>query len=372
MKEWLEARNILAVHPIPRPILDHPPRRIAIFRALQLGDLLVAVPAFRSIRSGFPEAEITLIGLPWAAAFARRFHRYIDRFVEFPGYPGIVEAEADPERTERFLKEQRSYGYDLAIQMHGSGVTSNRFVLALGARVTAGPYEGDRPSSLTLSMPYPADEPEVLRNLAVARLLGCPDEGTQLEYPLFDDDRAAAATLLREVSLASGPLTGLHVGARSPARRWPAEYFATVADTLVQRHGAQIVLTGGPDDEPVVRTVMERMETNAVSVAGKTTRGSLAALIAELDLFISNDTGPAHVAEAIGTPSITIFGPVDPKRWAPLDQEVHRIVRRKVACSPCPHWECPIDHRCLRWLKPRVVLDAAADLLPAGAIACNA
>src|SRR5438128_4644818 len=90
------------------------PRKIAVFRALYLGDLLLAVPALRSIRAGFPNAEITLIGLPWAASdFVRRFHHYIDRFVEFVGYAGISEVAVVPERTERFLAEQRAYGYEL-------------------------------------------------------------------------------------------------------------------------------------------------------------------------------------------------------------------------------------------------------------------
>src|SRR5438270_13527449 len=93
--------------------------RIAIFRALYLGDMLLAVPALRSIRAGFPDAEITLIGLPWAADFARRFSHYIDCFVEFAGYPVIAEVEADPVRTWPLFEDQRTFGYDLVIQMHG-------------------------------------------------------------------------------------------------------------------------------------------------------------------------------------------------------------------------------------------------------------
>src|SRR3954451_11977568 len=88
-------------------------KKIAVFRALYLGDLLLAIPALRALRAGFPGAEITLIGLPWAASFAQRFERYVDRFVEFPGYPGIDEVVVEPERSARFLAEQRAYGYDL-------------------------------------------------------------------------------------------------------------------------------------------------------------------------------------------------------------------------------------------------------------------
>src|SRR5947209_18092225 len=101
------------------------PQRIAIFRALQLGDLLQAIPALRAIRTGFPKAEITLIGLPWAKSFTQRYDRYIDRFVEFVGFSGISEVEVIPSRIASFIQEQQVYGYDLAIQMHGSGRTSN-------------------------------------------------------------------------------------------------------------------------------------------------------------------------------------------------------------------------------------------------------
>ena len=113
------------------------------------------------------------------------------------------------------------------------------------------------------------------------------------------------------------------------------------------------------------------MEAQALIVAGQTSLGGLAAMIRELDLFISNDTGPAHVGDAVGTASVTIFGPVDPQRWAALDQRLHPIVRRAVACSPCMYWECPIDHRCLRWVTPQMVMKVAEGLLMRGAVACN-
>jgi lipopolysaccharide heptosyltransferase II len=338
------------------------PRRIAIFRALQLGDLLTAVPALRALRQRYPRAEITLIGLPWAASFVQRYAQYLDRFVEFAGYPGIAEVPYDPERGQRFLAEQRAYGYDLAIQMHGSGQTSNPFVLELNAPLNVGYYEGEPPEGLTLSRPYPHHQPEIVRNLGLAELLGADVSQTGLEFPLFEQDYAEAATLLRKLPKASRPWIGLHPGSRPPARRWPAEYFAAVADTLARRFDAQIILTGGPVEEMTVEEVIRYMQAPAINLAGQTSLGGLAAIISKLDLFISNDTGPAHIADAVHCPGVTIFGPAEYERWKPLSATRH-AVRQPVPCSPCSFWECPIDHRCLRWLNPERVIDSAASYL---------
>lgn len=345
------------------------PRRIAVLRALQLGDLLLAVPAFRSLRAGFPEAEITLIGLPWAERFVDRFDCYLDRFVEFAGYPGLVEVPIDEARVETFLAEQRAYDYDLVVQMHGSGRTSNPLALALEGRLTVGFYEGYRLPRLDLGAPYPDHGSEIIRNLELARLLDCPDPGTRLGFPLMPADRVEATTLLSRFPSANRPWIGIHPGARPPARRWLASHFASVGDALADRYGAQIVVTGGPGEEAIAAEVARQMRSRPLNLAGETTLGGLAAIIARLDLFISNDTGPAHLAVALDTPSVTIFGPADPDRWAPLDQQRHPIVRRPVACSPCGYVECPIDHRCLRWIEPEAVLETA-EILLRGAVTC--
>lgn len=346
-----------------------PVRRIAVVRALYLGDLLLAVPALRTLRTGFPDAEITLIGLPWAASFVRRFSHYLDRFVEFPGYPGIAEVAVSPHRTLRFLDEQRAYGYDLVIQMHGSGRTSNPFALALGGGTTAGYYPDDGPdgSGLTLGAPYPDDRPEIFRNLGLTGLLGLPPRGLELEFPLFDADRAEAAALMDR-----HPCIGIHAGARASARRWPPERFAAVADYLAKRFDARIVLTGGPDETETARVVANRMEAEALDLAGATSLGALGALIDGMDLFISNDTGPAHIADALDVPSITIVGPADQRRWAPLDGVRHPIVRRPVGCNPCPYRDCPIDHRCLRWIDAIEVIAVAERLLTKERVPCSA
>src|SRR5918911_1324444 len=158
----------------------------------------------------------------WAISWwrCRRFRRYVDRFVEFGGYPGIDEVAVDPGRSAHFVEEQCAYGYDLVVQMQGSGRTSNPCALALGGRMTAGYYEGEPPAGLTFGAPYPDDLPEVRRNVGLIRLLGCPHRGLELEFPLFAHDRAEAAALLTPHPPAPSPSRGEGERAAAPL---PAE-----------------------------------------------------------------------------------------------------------------------------------------------------
>ncbi|HEY7416425.1 MAG TPA: glycosyltransferase family 9 protein [Ktedonobacteraceae bacterium] len=356
-----------------RPVsVPQHPERIAVFRALYLGDLLVAVPALRALRALFPQAEITLIGLPWATAFVSRYPRYVDRLVVFPGYPNIEDRGASSEEIARFLAEQQAYHYDLIIQMHGSGKTSNSLVKQLKGKVSAGYYDESRPELLPITAPYPQGQHEILRNLGLVALLGQFDWDLQLEFPLHATDEAEIAALLAQVSgstktsnghLEHTRLIGIHPGSRSPARRWPPAYFATVADELARRLNAHIVLTGSADEQATVSEVLHYIHVPALNLCGCTSLGGLAALINRLTLFVSNDTGPVHIACATRCPSITLFGPAEYSRWAPLDHTLHPAIRRPVMCSPCGYWECPIDHRCLRWLTPDRVLTVAERLL---------
>jgi ADP-heptose:LPS heptosyltransferase len=221
-----------------------------------------------------------------------------------------------------------------------------------------------------VAAPYPARLPELLRCLRLVERLGCPARGAYLEWPIAAVERAEAAALLAPLASRPRPWVGLHPGARAPARRWPAARFAAVGDALARRLGASLVVTGGPDEVAVVEEVAARLATPALPLAGGLSLGALAAVIATLDLFVSNDTGPAHLAQAVGTPCVIVFGPADPRRWAPLDRR-HRVVRQPVSCSPCGHWQCPTDHRCLRRIAPARVVAAARAVLAEEGRACG-
>jgi len=348
-------------------------RKIAIFRALYLGDMLLAVPALRAIRQRYPGAEITLIGLSWAAAFAQRYPDYLDRFVEFAGYPGLPEVELCPQRSQAFVEAQRAYRYDLVIQMHGNGLSSNAFVNELRAGMTVGYVPGKGAQSgarPTIASPYPTQNHEIYRNLGLANLLGCRRLDPSLEFPLWPEDFLAINHLLATLPQKDGPWIGLHAGAKHPARRWSPPSFAQLADGLAHDLHANIFLTGKADERSTVREVISSMQTTPINLVGLTSLGGLAALLSRLDLFISNDTGPVHLAYALDTPSITLFGPTDYQRWRPLAQQRHISLRAPVACSPCLHQVCPIDQRCLSRISPALVQAVALAYLKDAPSAC--
>ncbi|HEX6793474.1 MAG TPA: glycosyltransferase family 9 protein [Casimicrobiaceae bacterium] len=333
------------------------PRRIALFRALQLGDLLCAVPALRAVRNSFQDAEITLIGLPWAAQFVRRFARLVDRFVEFPGFPGLPEREPDIRALPRFLAEAQAARYDLAIQMHGRGDLTNSIVAALGARVTAGfcPPGGDCPDPLRF-LPWPSSGTEIHRCIALTDFLGLARAGDRLEFPFEDDEIAQGDALLSRHGLASRRFVCVHPGARLYTRRWPAEYFAAVAQDVVRR-GFAVVLTGSSEEALITRRIARALPAGSfVDLAGHTKLGVFAAMLRHARLLVANDTGVSHVAAALRVPSIVVCCGADPHRFAPLDHVLHEVLHHAVPCRPCAHVHCPIGHPCAQKLSPERVI----------------
>ena len=302
------------------------PSRIALVRALKLGDMLCGVPALRALRAAVPDAEIVLVGLVWARAFAERFDRYLDGFLELPGYPGLAEAPVRVTEIPRFLAEAHAMRFDLAIQLHGSGVVTNPLTVLLGARRNAGfCVPGHWCPDEDGFVPYPDDEPEIRRNLRLMAFLGAPPRGEELEFPLTDDDVDELHALEEASDLEPGTYVCVHPGASVAERRWPPERFAEVADGLA-RSGFRVVVTGTAAEADVAARVAAGMRTGARVLAGRTSLGALGALLAGARLLVSNDTGVAHLATALRVPSVVLFSPAQVLRWAPLDRTLHRVV----------------------------------------------
>jgi ADP-heptose:LPS heptosyltransferase len=333
------------------------PRKIAVLRALQLGDVLVAVPALRALRAAHPQAEITFIGLPWARDFVRRFAHLVNDFLEFPGFPGLTEREFNACGFSQFVAAARQSRFDAAIQLHGSGLLTNRVIATSGARRSAGFHPaGQLPPDNGLYMQYPDTGHEIRRNLSLMSFLGIPMQGEYLEFPVTEADRHEASQVLGDC--VTNRIVCVHAGARFKTRRWPAHRFACVADALA-RDGFTVVLTGSWAESELVGQVSAAMTAKHLNVVGRTSLGGLAALLKTAQLVVTNDTGVSHVAAAVGTRSVVIVMGSDPERWAPLDHERHTVLFQPVGCRPCSYDICPIGHPCAAAVTVASVIDAA-------------
>lgn len=299
-------------------------KKIVIFRALQLGDMLCAIPGIRALRHAYPEAQITLIGLPWAKSFTERFSHLFNGFIPFAGYPGLPEQPFEPEAFTQMLIAIQQEKFDLAIQMQGNGSIINPMMELFGAKHTAGfCMEGHYAPDNGLFMPYPDHGHEIERHLALMEFLGIPSQSTDLEFPLLADDEEKLTSL--HLGIEPKKYVCVHPGSRGSWRQWPVEHFAALADYCAD-HGYQVVLTGTKEEAGIIDDVISHMCHKSINTAGLTSVGAVALLIKISAMLISNCTGVSHIASAFKTPSIVLSMDGEPERWGPMDNQTHRTI----------------------------------------------
>jgi ADP-heptose:LPS heptosyltransferase len=286
------------------------PRRLAVLRAGGLGDLVMALPAIASIREAHPAAHVSLLGSRWIARLQLPRRGIVDEAIALPD-PALRALSGalplDDPAVGSFLDRHRSR-YDLAVQLHGGGRYSNPFVLALDAGSTVGLRATDAPP-LDHDAPYRYWQSEIERGLDVAALVGGRRAAPQPRLPLLAGDRAAATTVL----VRSGwdpedgrPLVVIHPGATDPRRRWSARFFARVGDELAAA-GASVVLAGSGLEQEIAGAVASSMSKGVITVAGRTSIRALVGLLHRASLVIANDSGPLHLANAVGTRTVGIY-----------------------------------------------------------------
>ena len=280
-------------------------RKIAVVRANGIGDYCFAVPALAALRAAYPQAEIVLLGKQWHYEFLRDRPGPIDRVVVIPPYGGVSAEPGAPEDREalaRFFDAMRAERFDLALQLHGGGRYSNPFTRKLGARATAGLRTSDA-DPLDRNVPYVYFQPEILRYLEVVSLIGAAPTGIEPAVDVTARDIAEVEAL----GLPPGaPLAVLHPGATDPRRRWPAEHFAAIGGALA-RAGAHVAVIGSGEERALAADVTARIAPPAIDLCGRLTLGGLAALLARSRVVVSNDSGPLHLAAAVGAATVGIF-----------------------------------------------------------------
>lgn len=325
-----------------------PIKKIVIFRALQLGDLLCAIPAIRLLRQTFPEAKITLVGLPWAQQLVTRFPHYFDELIVFPGFPGLPEQPLNVQQTLAFLQHTAAQQFDLALQMQGNGSIVNPMVTLFNAKHTAGFYRTEDYYPGNLFIKYPNTPHEIERHLLLvqhvcaallhehpnatttANTKESPNNNpsfsvdqTQLEFPITQADKEELAQL--QLAILPRKYVCIHPGSRGAWRQWPTEYFASLANTCAAA-GFQVVLTGTTAEAALTQAVKQHMKYPAIDATGLTSLGAIGALLQNAFLLIANCTGVSHIAAALDTPSVIVSMDGEPNRWAPLNQNLHPTI----------------------------------------------
>lgn len=345
-------------------------RRVAVLRALSLGDMVCATPALRALRTTFPRASVTLVGQGWASDWARRIDA-IDEFIALPPHP-LVGQETSPSSWSNFVSRMQGLQLDLALQMHGSGGVSNGIVCQWGARENLVFHEpGVAAPADTFGVPWPERGSEPLRLMRLLHPLGVVDEPSaplSLVHPVSPQDRQELAALLAACGMAAGRGVGwvcVHPGSKWPSRRWAAERFAQVALELSQR-GHDILLTGGEPERALAEQICQRVP-RAINLCGRTTLWTLGAAIEGARLLVCNDTGVSHIAAALSVPSVVISCGSDVARWSPANPLRHRVLWSAPPCRPCMAHACTQPtHLCAQDIRVEQVLSACQEALVAG------
>jgi heptosyltransferase-2 len=391
------------------PLKPEQIERVVVRGANWVGDAVMTVPALRELRLLLPGAHITLATRPWAeGVFAGA--DFVDDLLLLGDGGGRRGARG----FFRQLREWRARRFDLAL------LFPNAFAPALTAFAARVPlrfgYATDgRAPLLTHAPPAPDWRStrhevfyylnlisELRRALAggqparetggpatilldgpAADLLGGParhllggptaDERSaslvtgrepQFDLRVSDERKAEAAELLRRRGVTfARPVVALCPGStNSRAKRWPAERYAALADMLMEEAGVDVVLVGAREELEVTREVVAAMSRAPVVLTGETDLARSVAVLSLADLLVSNDTGPAHVAAALGRPVVVVFGPTNPLTTRPFSA-LAEVVRRPPECAPCMLRDCPIDHRCMTAVAPAEVFARSLALL---------
>jgi len=353
------------------------PQRILVVQPSWVGDAVMATPALRAIRQRFPRAHVAYLmkryvkplygGMPWA-----------DQLITYR--TGKTKAKAGKGEFFDLAARLRAGNFDVAVLLPNSFKSALVCKMANIKRIVG--YERDGRGFLLSDKLLPQKDkgkfvptPIVKYYMGLARYLGATDTDLRMQLFVTEPERREAIDVLTRCGLepdidrpgAAGkpPLVLLNPGAQyGAAKLWRADYFAALADRLIEEQGATVLVSGAPRERAIIEQVKRHMKRAALDLSNKgVSLGSLKEIVRRCDLMVTNDTGPRHLAAAFDVPVVTVFGPTHPQ-WTEIYFPKERQVAVKVFCGPCQKKVCPLDHRCMTRVTPPMVYDAAVGLLP--------
>jgi lipopolysaccharide heptosyltransferase II len=345
-------------------------RRILCVRLDTLGDVLMTTPAIRALRESLADSHITL----WTSPAGREAGRLVPEIdavrVYEPPWMKATPPREDAEYEFAELQWLRSQRFDAAVIF--TVYSQNPLPAALMCYLAGIPRRlahcRENPYQLLTDWapelePHALVRHEVQRQLDLVESIGCRTSDPRLSIQASQQARGRIARLLEQQGIACDrPCVVVHPGASAVSRRYPAVAFAETVRQLVHEHGLQVIFTGGAHEEALIEEVRSSAEVSAPSLAGQLSLAELAALLDSVDLLLANNTGPVHVAAAVGTPVVDLYALTNPQHtpW----QVPHRVLSHDVPCKYCYKSVCPHEHgHCLSLIPPQKVVEAVLDLL---------
>jgi len=323
------------------------PGRLLVRAPNWIGDVVLSLPALRDLRRRFPTARLEVLARPWVGELYQAVPG-IDAVVESRGH--AADAEALRGRHDLGVLLPNSFGAALALwragvpERWGYATDGRGVLLTRRCRVPAG-VRG---------------RSQVYYYRAMLEGLGLPIEGPPDASLACPEGWAARG---RSLLGGDGPWIGVNPGAYyGTAKRWRPERFAAAADLVARRAGASVAIVGGAAERPLGETIAGQLRAPSRVLCGETTLGDLVGVLKHLLVLLTNDSGPMHLAAALGTPLVAVFGSTDWTETAPVSDRA-RVVREETACAPCLLRDCPIDHRCMTRVGVLQVASAALELV---------
>jgi len=338
------------------------PRRILIVKPSSLGDIVHALAVLAELRRAYPSAHVAWLVSDGFAPLLEG-HPLLDEVLTFDRarYGRMWRSPRVLLDFWRFVAAVRRRRFDLVIDLQGLARSGLLSYLS-GARERCGFADAREGAWLfyTRRVASAAHTAHAVdRNLALLRALGLPSERPQFPLAVRPEERAAARSLLtRAAGEAVGPFTAVIPGARWETKRWPAERFAELIDRMHAAGLPRCVLLGAPADRAAAAAVAAACHRRPIDLVGLTTLRELVALLELADRVVGHDSGPLHIAAALGKPIVALFGPTNPARTGPYCDSA-TVVTCAVPCAPCYRRVCPYGHHdCLRRLEVETVLAA--------------
>jgi heptosyltransferase II len=330
-------------------------RKILVRSTNWIGDAVMTTPALGALRSAFPDAEIVLAANPVVSELMTP-HPSCDRVIVYDkkgahkGVRGLF----------RFSAGLRCERFDMALLLQNA-IEAAIIARLARIKIRAGYSTDGRGLLLTHSVPVAREaltfhHTEYYLNLLKG--LGIPGTGQKLHLFCTDEEKRRA-----RLTLGDGNWAAINPGAAfGSAKRWYPERFAQVADVLADKYGFKILLLGGKGEAEIGAQIESKTVSSPLNLIGKTSVREMMALISEMKLFVTNDSGPMHVAAAFDRPVVALFAPTDHTTTSPVCSNF-RIVRHDTECAPCLKRQCPEDHRCMDAISAEDVAAAVSDLI---------